>query len=530
MIDFNSLCEFEDALSQEPATNITIILETLESRIEYKRAEDGYGSQKESCDQSSPEVILHRAFAEYEIEKDEFATCSGCGGSLAIKENYKRCCELMSEQSLSIGSRLEESFWVSLLQNPTSTINTFPHYTEFLCLKKGIPNPIRSLIWNKLFLLNSPEPPQSSKLIFKNFQHSYSLEVSEQIAKDLNRTFPNVKFFNQKKTINDLSTILNVYANYDFELGYCQGLIFLVGVLYYHLRQDNELVFYALVNVMETEPEVHDIFAASTMAGTLNNWYHEFLFILQQADIQLHDHLTSFVDPQVFLYQWWLSFMSSHSPDLSIVNRIIDFCMFQGWKRGLLKVTLGLLICNKPLLMAMGKGDEEVVYQHLLNESKWGNAINNLEYFFSDLLFSWDSELFLTKYKPTTIGKAPSPNVVLSPLKTFVTNLRSLKNSAGHLKFGHEAKSLQISSSSWHNLSDSDFTDDLENSPDTNSSIMFSKHSNNSTLFGSIDHMEEENLRAENESLKDLLKKAYSLIEPNSLEAISLRNDILKVC
>lgn len=525
MIDYTTLCEFEDALSRESTNNSSLLLTNLERRIEYKRNENELETPNPNHDNKPLKDVLFDTFKQYDITKDEFATCIKCGSLLSCKENYKKCCKQVSEQQFSVGSRLEESFWLAFLQNPTSTVNTFPLCTEFLCLKNCIPNPIRSLIWNKLFLLDSSEPPQSSKLIFKNFQHSYNSEISQQIAKDLNRTFPNVNFFNQQRTVADLSTILNVFANYDVELGYCQGLIFLVGVLYYHLEQDNELVFYALVNVMETEPELHDIFTTSTMADTLSKWNDEFLQMLEQVDPQLHHHLLSFVEPQVFLYQWWLSFMSSHSPDLSIVNRIIDFCMFQGWKTGLLRISLGLLICNKPILMAMTKGDEEVVYQHLLNESKWGNVVNNLDSFFGDLLFSWNSEPIQQVFTDTRIiGEESSVNQVLSPIKSFVTNFSPFKKS----RDPKSDRNKPSPDSSTKSVNSFEFTD-TESSQDGNSSP-FSKASEPSTLFESTDSTIEVSLRMENEALKELLKKAYGMIEPNSREAISLRNEIVKNC
>jgi hypothetical protein len=236
-------------------------------------------------------------------------------------------------------------------------------------------------------------------LVYDNFQHSYSADISTQISKDLSRTFPDLPYFKQEKTLQNLSTILNVYANYDAELGYCQGLLFLVGVLSHQFKDDPQLVFHALLTTMETEKSLHDIFTPHLMSQTLQSWSSEFQALLNTIDGELYSHLNSFVEFQVFLYQWWLSFLCSHSPDMNIVNRVIDFCLLEGWKTGIMKISLGLLIANKPILMSLQDGDEEVAYQHLLNECKWGVVVNDVNSFFGELLLSWDERLF--EKKPT---------------------------------------------------------------------------------------------------------------------------------
>lgn len=410
MIDFESLLEFEDSLSQgQPSLDNSAILQNFEAKIHQARFKEDEEEEKEedvassSSSAASPTSLsaapsLDEIIESYDITQDEFATCAKCGSNLSSSSSSssKRgsCCQSTISRTTTISSNLESLYWSSFIDNPTRTINSLPYYTE-LVLKQGVPNCIRSYVWRKISLLNYTSIPKSIGLVYCNFQHSYSLEVSQQISKDLTRTFPEVGFFQQEQTIKDLSTILNVYANYDLELGYCQGLLFLVGVLHYHLHSP-ELTFYALTTIMETELELHDIFTAQHMSHTLKLWFYQFSHILQRIDPQLYTHLTETcqVDMQTFLYQWWLSFMSSHTADLSAINRIMDFCQFQGWKIGMMKISVGLLIVNKPILMTLELGDEEVVYQHLLNESKWGNIANDLDIFFGDLLFSWNDELF----------------------------------------------------------------------------------------------------------------------------------------
>ncbi|EGW30544.1 uncharacterized protein SPAPADRAFT_143113 [Spathaspora passalidarum NRRL Y-27907] len=552
MIDYDSLLEFEEALAQSSTSDTIILLRNLESKIDYARHTNTENDeQQDNRDLAHEDLqeILHTALAEYKICEDEFATCKTCGGSLTCPTLYKSCCHSFVDRDCVIGSKLEKSFWLAFLENPTRTINTMPNYTEFLCLKQGIPNPIRYLIWKKIFLLNG-NIPQSSRFVYQNFQHSYYSEVSKQISKDLSRTFPSVKSFGKQETIDNLSTILNVYANYDVKLGYCQGLLFLVGVLYFHLNSDCELTFHALITIMETEPELHDIFTTSTMSETLNCWFYEFSHILQKSEPELYNHLTSFVEMRTFLYQWWLSFMSSHSPDLLIVNRIMDFCLLQGWKVGLFKISLGLLTSNKPILMTLNEGDEEVVYQHLLNESKWGNVIKDLDRFFGDVLFSWDDNLFLQKQEVEVKPVGSPHKSILNSLKTlslkpFIsinTSLNSNSSSSSNSPDSTLDKTESIHSSSslfsTNTLAPYQMKNDLESISSDVSEVSHTKSFSDYLRFPYIPPRKdskpeiEEDINAElmieNETLRQLLKKAYSMLEGDGVDKMELKQEIAK--
>ncbi|KAI3404980.2 hypothetical protein KGF56_002231 [Candida oxycetoniae] len=548
MIDFESLLEFEESLGQGLDHSHAILSRALENKVDHLRLNDEDEQDSISSINLSSPINLDEIVQEYNILEDEFAACTSCGHSFNDKDTTSTtsrmtCCQFQIEFNSTVGPSLEKSYWTSFLENPTRTISTLPYYTEFLCLKQGIPNSLRSSIWKKLFLLNSSYLPRSIQLIYQNFQHSYNVEVSQQIQKDLCRTFPTIDFFRKTETIDDLSTILNVYANYDAELGYCQGLLFLVGVLYHHLNSDCELTFHALTNIMEIETELHDIFTPSLMFPTLNKWFGEFTHILKQADEELYTHLTSFTDLSTFLYQWWLSFMSSHTPNFTIINRQMDLCMLQGWKIGLFKLSLGLIISNKPILLNIKQGDEEVVYQHMLNESKWGIIINDLDAFFGELLFSWNDALFLdvesiqapSVSAPASISIFDSLKALSSlTIKSSTMNrersntLSSLINQSSASIFSSNTTVCQVG----NNELDSVYSDVSEDSQtEARSLISYLKIPTFSKKEGNKENGDE--LVMENELLKGLLSRAYDLLDETCLgkqaEVTLLRKEISKV-
>ncbi|MCH0629632.1 TBC domain-containing protein [Kocuria palustris] len=556
MIDYELLFEFEELLALTSVHKTVIILENLELKVDRLRCDEQLHQHTFNKED------LTEVFEAYLFTEDEFVTCPKCGQGLMDEAKYKQCCKNYIYNNSQITSHVETSYWLAFMNNPVTTISTLPYYTQLLCLQQGIPNQLRSLVWEKLFLLDHTHLPELSRLVFENLQHSYNTDISKQIAKDLNRTFPLTKFFKEPTTIKNLDLILNVYANFDSELGYCQGLLFLVGVLYYHFNLDCQMTFHALICIMDIEPQLRNIFTTNTMLDTLSRWEREFTDIVRSVDPELADHLFNLVEPQAFLYQWWMSFMLSHLPDLLIVNRIMDFCMIQGWKIGLLKISLGLILSNKPILMAVGRGDEEVIYQHLLNELKWGNVINNLDLFFGDLLLLWDDDMFVATLehpdkelqRALTVELADLAELTDTPQALMMEKVLSLIAPSYALapsdlpELLRERAGLDISDTMTSQLSASVFSKNLAQPKNEMESIYsdLSELSENYKLFTDYLRLPLYALRklaspseyagystnivaAENEGLKQLLRSAQQLLDDSNPQAAALKEEIGRV-
>lgn len=529
-----TLLELEESLCAMQLSGNTLMLNNLDLKADLNRfsakdvSEDVYDAQR-----------LTRLFQDYDYTTDEFTECTKC--RLLVSQSTALCCKSTIEQaSKGFRSDIERDYWLSFMNNPYKTILMLPNYTKMTFFQTVIPVQMRNLAWQKLVLVNQKnltQVPTESKVLFTNFQHSYNRSISSQINKDLSRTFPQIPFFQNEDTVSSLLTILNVYANYDLELGYCQGLLFLVGTLFYNFR-NLELTFHALCKVMECEPQLRAIFVPSTMSSVLDKWYTEFMSVLSVIDPQLKSHMAAFCDCKVFLYQWWLSVNLIHTPDFSINNRIIDFCLMEGWKVGIFKVSIGLLLRNKPLLMSLGEGDEEVAYQHLLNDTKWGNAIRNVTNFFGELLFSFDETLFvnLDLDEPnfvappkTNARKVPAHkgSSVLEMFKSFSMSTGSLASSPPQAAPLSAISSLSEDSFQKENRSrcsvfSSSKDNDLIYSDSTTGS--WEKHSlrvparkESFSDCGSI-RTSSDDLAAENETMRQLLKKAYGEIRNESLK------------
>jgi Rab-GTPase-TBC domain len=85
----------------------------------------------------------------------------------------------------------------------------------------------------------------------------------DQIAKDVPRTFPLDAAMDAEKCAA-LQRVLAAYASHDPDLGYCQGMNFIAGLLLLHMPEEN--AFWGLVRfVQEIMPGYFDVHMSSAL-------------------------------------------------------------------------------------------------------------------------------------------------------------------------------------------------------------------------------------------------------------------------
>lgn len=117
-------------------------------------------------------------------------------------------------------------------------------------LLQGIPGDLRGEIW--IFLTKANQLSlQFSQNVYAKLLERIDETVLQQIERDVHRTYPKQKIFQDRHGIGQvvLTNILRAYANYDSEVGYCQGMGFIVGFLIMQIRNE-ELSFWAFVQIM----------------------------------------------------------------------------------------------------------------------------------------------------------------------------------------------------------------------------------------------------------------------------------------
>lgn len=129
-----------------------------------------------------------------------------------------------SDQNKS--SDVDWEFWGKVVSNFDQIATKQPK----LLTKKvqlGVPASIRGMVWQ---LLCKGKNPQLETVYFTLQSRDTTME--KQITRDLARTFPKHEYFqNEGPGQEALFNILKAYSLYDVEVGYCQGISFVVGAL-----------------------------------------------------------------------------------------------------------------------------------------------------------------------------------------------------------------------------------------------------------------------------------------------------------
>lgn len=115
---------------------------------------------------------------------------------------------------------------------------------------EGIPDEVRGVIWTKVFDIEAAKNEHSYKLYSKLCEFPNEKACSD-IKKDVDRTMSQLELWDQDLQCgnNKLFNVLKAYANYDNEVGYVQGMNFIVAMLLFYIS-DEESVFWCLYQLM----------------------------------------------------------------------------------------------------------------------------------------------------------------------------------------------------------------------------------------------------------------------------------------
>ncbi|KAL7981702.1 hypothetical protein Chor_010897, partial [Crotalus horridus] len=136
------------------------------------------------------------------------------------------------------------SIWDKMLTTPGRSKVKFDMDKIHTAVEKGVPRQQRGEIWKFLAELHQLKHPFPNKQQPKDTPYKELLKqlTSQQhaILIDLGRTFPTHPYFSAQLGAGQLSlyNILKAYSLLDQEVGYCQGLSFVAGVLLLHMSEE----------------------------------------------------------------------------------------------------------------------------------------------------------------------------------------------------------------------------------------------------------------------------------------------------
>ncbi|KAM6940641.1 TBC1 domain family member 1 [Xenentodon cancila] len=241
--------------------------------------------------------------------------------------------------------------WEKMLSTPGRTKVKFDAETIHGAVAQGVPRQHRGEIWKFLseqYLLRQTVParPPSNITPYKELLKQLTSQ-QHAILIDLGRTFPTHPYFQAQLGAGQLSlyNILKAYSLLDPEVGYCQGLSFIAGVLLLHMGEEDafNMLKFLMYDVGLRKQYRPDMIILQIQMYQLSRLLHDY-------HRDLHSHLEQQeIGPSLYATPWFLTLFASHFP-LGFVARVFDMLFLQG-SEVIFKVALSLLGSHKPLIL-----------------------------------------------------------------------------------------------------------------------------------------------------------------------------------
>lgn len=220
-------------------------------------------------------------------------------------------------------------------------------------IRKGVPHAVRGEAWKRILDLAAYETIENGKKeTVPKFSERYpnlntlstenvSSRTIDEIERDLDRTFPNHVLFEEKDGIgqSSLRQVLRWYAAIDPDVGYCQGMGFIAGLLLSYMDQNQ--AFYCLAGLLQHR---HGPFRDLYLPGMIDARKKLFVFgeLGKQYLGKLWIHMVKQnVEPSMFATEWIMT-MFCRGFSFDMVTRVVDIYCYEGFKI-VYRVSLALL-------------------------------------------------------------------------------------------------------------------------------------------------------------------------------------------
>lgn len=204
-------------------------------------------------------------------------------------------------------------------------------------VRKGIPNEHRCQAW--MVYSGALEMQQSSQLSYSQIRKKMNnRHIIETIQLDLPRTFPdNIYFKSQESLQTQLFNVLVAFASQNAEVGYCQGLNYIAGLLLLATKSE-EASFWILKALVE---RILPPYYVSSMSGLLTD-LDVLDELVKKSDLPVHRHVHLIGMPWAMGVPKWFICLYGEILPTETVFRIWD-CLFYEGDKIIYRVALTLI-------------------------------------------------------------------------------------------------------------------------------------------------------------------------------------------
>ena len=215
-------------------------------------------------------------------------------------------------------------------------------------VRKGIPGSHRKGVWLEVSgaaALRREEPELYMTMLDMKITNPV---VEDQINTDLPRTFPNNIYFDSSNSSNyqrPMYNILKAFANNNPNIGYCQGLNYIAGLLYL-ITKDEDSSFWLLKVLCE---RILPDYYTQSMPGLLTDM--KVLARLARQEVPaVANHIERLQMPWALFASKWFVCLYCEVLLVETVLRVWETVFYEG-SEILFRVALGLLKLNQDRLL-----------------------------------------------------------------------------------------------------------------------------------------------------------------------------------
>ncbi|XP_058643142.1 TBC1 domain family member 4 isoform X4 [Onychostoma macrolepis] len=302
--------------------------------------EQGFGGGKGRCIPADYRALwkkaIHQQILLIRMEKEN-QRLEASRDELHIRKmklDYQEVCQCSKEV---------QALWDRKLSSPCRSKVQWDKEEIHSAVCQGLPKSRRGEAWLLLSqqyrlrhrLPQRQQPPETP------YQDLLKQLTAQQhaILVDLGRTFPTHQYFSTQLGAGQLSlyNLLKAYSLLDTEVGYCQGISFVAGLLLLHMSEEQafdtlKFLMYDLSIRRQYRPDMISLQIQMYQLSRLLHDYHRNLY----THLEEHE-----ICPSLYAAPWFLTLFASQFP-LGFVARIFDLLFVQGTEV-IFKVALCLL-------------------------------------------------------------------------------------------------------------------------------------------------------------------------------------------
>ncbi|GAB4814895.1 hypothetical protein N2152v2_001941 [Parachlorella kessleri] len=174
-------------------------------------------------------------------------------------------------------------------------------------------------------------------------------EVDEVISRDIHRTFPEHPMFGFEQGQQALFRVLKAYSLHDIEVGYCQGMAFVAGLLLFYMNEEPAFQMFCRM-LGAAGPNLRRLYLPGLEGLKAELRAFEFLMARHLPNLKAHLEACGVV-PVLFASQWFLTAFSCPFP-VHFACRLVDVMAVEGDSSIMLRTALTIMAeCEADLFL-----------------------------------------------------------------------------------------------------------------------------------------------------------------------------------